>query len=256
MVSTVHGLTGGTVRHRGYERLMIAALRRYDGVVAVSGPIAQSLRARGVPSQRLAVITNAWQASAAPVAREEARQLLGLPADGFALGWVGRFVPEKGPDVLAGALRALPDRDWMAVLAGDGPQWQDVRASLDQAGLAQRVLMPGAIADVARLLKAFDLFVLSSRTEGTPIALLEAMAAGVPVVATAVGGVPDVVGDSEALLIPPDAPAALAQAIDAVWRDPVAAGRRALGAHARLGSRPSVEAWCEAYTRVYDLAVA
>ena len=111
--------------------------------------------------------------------------------------------------------------------------------------------MLGQIADAARLIPAFDVLVLSSRTEGTPIVLFEAMAARVPVVATAVGGVPDVVGEREALLVPPDRPDALARAIASVREDPGSARARAAAAATRLATEYAVGPWVERYAAVY-----
>src|SRR5207244_355223 len=93
--------------------------------------------------------------------------------------------------------------------------------------LRGRVRWHGAIPFAGSLFAAFDAVVLSSRTEGTPIVLLEAMAAGVPVIAARVGGIPDVVTDEEATLVPAENPARLAAALDALRTDPVAASHRA-----------------------------
>jgi glycosyltransferase involved in cell wall biosynthesis len=109
----------------------------------------------------------------------------------------------------------------------------------------------GNVAEAARLFAAFDVFALSSRTEGTPIVLFEAMAACTPIVASAVGGVPDVVSPAEALLVTADDPAALAQAIRSVYADPAAAAHRARLAHERLASDFAPGPWLERYERIY-----
>ena len=109
----------------------------------------------------------------------------------------------------------------------------------------------GFMANAGRLYAAFDVFVLSSRTEGTPIALLEAMSAGVPIVATSVGGVPDVVSRNEALLVPSDDPVALADAIRSVYSDPTAAATRACAAQQRLSQNFAAAPWLAAYEALY-----
>jgi glycosyltransferase involved in cell wall biosynthesis len=101
------------------------------------------------------------------------------------------------------------------------------------------------------LLKAFDVFVLSSRTEGTPIALLEAMHAGVPIVATRVGGVPDVVSEEEAILVPAEQPATISQAVAEIHRDLSAAAKRCVRARERVARSFGVAAWVAAVDRVY-----
>jgi glycosyltransferase involved in cell wall biosynthesis len=108
------------------------------------------------------------------------------------------------------------------------------------------------VVEAAALFPAFDMFVLSSRTEGTPMALFEAMAAGVPVVATAVGGVPQVVSPAEALLVPPDDPANLAAGIREVLSNPDAAHARACAARRRLEREFAVQPWLARYDMLYD----
>ncbi len=256
LVSTVHGMTGGPLRHRVYERLMVAMLRRYDAVVAVSSPIAETLQAGGLQGGKLTTIPNAWQQTTIPLPRVEARRMLDLNQSAFVIGWVGRFVPEKGGDVLANALGHLNQAGWQAALIGDGPELEIVRETVAASGLGALVLMPGAVPNASRVLAAFDVLVLSSRTEGTPIALLEAMATGVPVVATAVGGMPDVIGAGGGVLVPPEDPPALARAIELVRSDPAGAAARAETARARLRARYSVEAWCGSYSRVYQTVLS
>src|SRR5439155_8355849 len=111
----------------------------------------------------------------------------------------------------------------------------------------------GTIPDVGRQFAAFDVFVLSSHTEGTPIVLFEAMAAGVPIVATRVGGVPDVVSPAEAALVAPADPVALAAEIRAVYRDPAVARARAQRASARLRRDFALAPWLDRYAAIYRL---
>jgi glycosyltransferase involved in cell wall biosynthesis len=117
--------------------------------------------------------------------------------------------------------------------------------------LGRRVTFHGQVDDAAGRLHAFDTVVLSSRSEGTPMVLLEAIAAGVPVVTTAVGGVPDVIGPGEGLLVPPERPTALAQAIRNVQAHPAAAKQRAEAARVRLALEFGPERWLARYEEIY-----
>jgi glycosyltransferase involved in cell wall biosynthesis len=109
----------------------------------------------------------------------------------------------------------------------------------------------GAVADARRFLAAFDVIVISSRTEGSPMVLLEAMAAEVPIITTAVGGIPDMISEKEALLVPPDDPASLAEAMRQVHDFPGTAHARARLAHARLVRESSFDGWIDRYEAIY-----
>lgn len=250
-VTTVHGFTGGGVRDRAYERAQEYAFRHFDAVVAVSRTVAERLRARQVPERVLHLIPNAFENGATRPDRTRARQVLGLADDDFVVGWVGRMSREKGADVLLDAMALLRDRPVRAALIGDGPDRPMLEARARAVGMAEHITWHGIVPEAGRLFAAFDAFVLSSRTEGTPIVLFEAMAAGVPIVATRVGGVPDVVGSDEALLVPAEDPRALADGILAVQRDAAAAARRVCAARIRLERDFGVQPWLERYEQVY-----
>ncbi|HEV2671131.1 MAG TPA: glycosyltransferase family 4 protein [Gemmatimonadales bacterium] len=259
-VTTVHGFTGGDWKNRLYERLQRRAYRRaFDAVIVVSNALASRLIRDGVPADRIHILQNVWQETAPPLNPATARQLLGVAVDGFRLGWVGRLSPEKGADVLIDALPLLSDLPLGVSIVGEGAAVAQ-RSLLDRAtrsggGVGLRIRWHGLVPDASRLYKAFDVFVLSSRTEGTPIVLFEAMAAGVPIVATRVGGVPDVLTAAEALLVPSANPAALAAAIRAVYQDPAAARARAQRARERLLAEFTVPPWVDRYETVYRLVI-
>ena len=250
-ISTVHGFTGGGARVRVYEWLQVQALRRFEAVVVVSRPLEAQLARRGVRRERLHLLRNAWVGGAAGVARAEARAALDLPADAFVLGWVGRLSAEKGADVLIEALARLQGVPALACVIGDGPDRPALERRAAELGLADRVRWCGIRAEAGRLCSAFDAFVLSSRTEGTPIVLLEAMQARVPIVATSVGGVPDVVGPGEAWLVPSEDPGALADALRSLHADPAAAARRAEASRRRLEAEFAPGPWLDAYEALY-----
>jgi glycosyltransferase involved in cell wall biosynthesis len=202
------------------------------------------------------VIPNGWSDRNPIADRSNARRHLNLPANGTVVGWVGRLIPIKGADVFLQSIRHLAALPLTISLIGDGSEKAGLEEFVRAQGLADRVRFHGTVPDAARYISAFDAFVLSSRSEGTPVTLLEAIAARVPVVVTSVGGVPDVVGPAEALLVPPEEPRALAEAIRSVIQDPAAAARRAEAAAHRLHANFGMERWIDAHDRVYNLIVS
>jgi len=214
----------------------LAALRRRaDAFVAVSRPIREELLAAGLPGARVHEIPNGVDTRRhLPVdepERRRARRALGLPPVP-AVVYAGRLAPEKGVDVLVDAWADARRRGCLATLAivGDGPERAELERRARDHGILGLVRFAGAAEDVAPWLRAADAFVLPSRTEGLSVALLEAMASGLPVVATDVGGTPSATGGT-ALLVPPEDPAALGAAVCAVLDEPGRAA--ALGAAAR-----------------------
>jgi len=252
LVSTAHGFTGVDTKNRLFEWLQRRAWRRFDVVVAVSRPLHERLVHSGVPSTVVELCPNAWSGTE-PVDRAAARRRLGLPASGVLAGWVGRLSSEKGPDIMVRALAHLPSEAG-AVMIGDGPQRAALTQLASELGVADRIHWAGAVPGAGLNMAAFDVFVLSSRTEGTPMVLFEAMAARVPIVATSVGGVPDVVSPAEAVLVEPDSPEALAAGIAGVLRDPAAANERAAAGRKRLTEQYSLERWLDRYEQLYARA--
>jgi len=142
----------------------------------------------------------------------------------------------------------------MASIIGDGANRAALERQARDLGIASRLRWHGVIERADRLYGAFDVFALSSRTEGIPLVLFEAMAAGVPVVAARVGGVPEVLGDGDALLVDSDNPAALAEALGSVQRDAHGAYERAERAGRILRERFGADGWLDRYEAVYERA--
>ncbi len=191
-----------------------AFLPRATRLVAVSRALADELAALGVPRERIAVVENGVDPSLfQPRDRKEARAALGLPAAGRVAVYVGRLVREKGLFELVEAMASLPP-ELTLVLVGDGVARGELELRARPLGERVRFAGPRPLDEVPRWLAAADLFVLPSWNEGTPNVILEALACGRRVVATTVGGIPDVIG-APALgeLVPPRDAAALAAAI-------------------------------------------
>jgi glycosyltransferase involved in cell wall biosynthesis len=255
VVSTLHGFSGEGLRMQVYDAAARWAHQRAAALVAVSSPIAERLRERGVRSDRIATITNALLPRDTPLSRDDARATLGVPGDGPRVGWVGRLSTEKGPDVLLEAWSRLERPEARLSVVGDGPMRAALAALADALQIASRVDWHGLVAEAGRVLPAFDVLVLSSRSEGTPMILLEAMASGTPIVATEVGGVPEMLSAHEAMLVPPEQPTALAEAIAAALGDSAASQSRAAVAQARLRREHSPAVWVERHAQLYATVV-
>ena len=209
-----------------------------DRVVGVSEDArVELMRHNRIRADKVRVIINAIDLSAykAEAPPSAARRLeLGIPADVPVCGIVGRLSPEKDHRTLLLALDALRTSGSSAhlVVVGGGPLEAELKSLARCLGLDQRVHFLGFRSDVAELLPLLDLFVLSSTEEGVSLTLIEAMAAGLPIVATRVGGNPEVVIDGETgVLVEARQPIALAAAIGALLADPAA--RTRMGRHAR-----------------------
>jgi glycosyltransferase involved in cell wall biosynthesis len=241
LVVTAHasgsvGDVASLARQGPLGRARLAALRwGADAFVAVSGPIEEELRSSGVAPRRVRVIPNGVDTRRHfPVddpERRRARRALGLPPVP-AVVYAGRLAPEKGVDVLVDAWAGARRRGSLATLAivGDGAERGALERRARDHGILGAVRFAGAADDVTPWLRAADAFVLPSRTEGLSVALLEAMATGLPVVASDVGGTRAAVGET-AVLVPPADPVALCAALCAVLEEPGRAA--ALGAAAR-----------------------
>jgi glycosyltransferase involved in cell wall biosynthesis len=250
-VTTIHGSSRMSWRTDLFEAVQFRLLRRFQAVVAVSRALVADLTRAGVPPDRIHLVPNAWDGRSELLSRVDARHALGLPLDAFVVGWVGRLIPIKGCDVFLRAVSRLGDRSIHASIIGHGPERQRLEALVAQDGLADRVHFHGCREGAAKLLRAFDAWVLSSRSEGTPMALFEAMAAGVPIVATNVGGVGDAVSEAEACLVPPDDPDALAARLQDIHRGRFDTEARVAAARARLLAQHGTEQWVERHMAVY-----
>jgi glycosyltransferase involved in cell wall biosynthesis len=172
------------------------------------------------------------------------------PVSGPIIGTVGRLAPQKGQDVLLRALPALPGVT--AVLIGDGADRTRLERLARELGVEDRVLMPGWMAEPRAWLPTFDIFVLPSRVEGLPLVILEAMLASRPVVATRVDGIPEeVLHGRTGLLVPPDDPDALAEAVRTLLRDPARRDRMGEEGRTTATEQFSLEKMVKSYESLY-----
>jgi glycosyltransferase involved in cell wall biosynthesis len=235
VIAMSHGWTAETWKVRIYEALDRACLRRMDRVVCVSEGQAEKVRRARVRSDRVVVIRNAVRAERFEGADPADRHVLKAmfpSAPQRIVGSAGRLSPEKGFGVLveAAAIVARSDPGAGFIHFGDGPLREVISRRIGELGLEGRFILAGFRNDLDRFLPHWDLSVLPSFTEGLPTVVLESYAAGVPVVATAVGGTPEAVADGvDGYLVPPGDPIALARRILGVLKsedERIAMGQR------------------------------
>lgn len=261
----VGDLSGSNRKHRLLRRAYRPLVQTY---IPLSADLDGYLRgAIGVPGDRITRICNGVDTQHfrpdPGAAASTLRAGLGWSPGTTVIGWIGRMEPVKDPLSLVAAFAALVSRhpQWRErvalALVGGGSLAPEVTAAVRAAGLADRVWMPGPREDVPELLRAFDVFALPSEAEGISNTVLEALASGVPVVATRVGGNPELVAPGEVgALVAPGDPEALAAELAAYVGAPERRQREARAARERAVEHFSMEAMVTAYLGVYDRLMA
>lgn len=255
-IHTKHGVNPGS---RGHRMLRRAAAQLAHAFVAVSETtFAQAAEQHDAPAARMHTIANGIRLDRYhpdPEARAATRVELGL-GDAWVVGTVGRLDSYKNQALLVRAMAPLLSSDVRLVIVGDGPARGEVEAEIAKLREPRWVVMTGRRMDVPTLIPAFDVFALSSKTEGLPLVVPEAMAVGLPIVTTAVGGLPGVVDDHETGLLVPVDEAALRAALARLLVDRQLA--RTMGERARDTAleRYSADRMVEAYLDLYAHARA
>jgi len=263
VVHTFHGhvLRGyfGVLRSRLFLLLERWLAKRTTALIAVSPQVRDDLVALGVaPAGRFAVIRLGIElgerVDGRRNGRAESRRYLGIGTDRFAVGWIGRMTAVKRTDDVLVAFKQLRDDGVDAVLCmvGDGPDRPGLERRAHELGIVQDTLFLGYQEDVAQYYAAFDALVLPSSNEGTPVSAIEALAAGRPVVATRVGGVPDVVQEGEdGFLVEPGAIGDLAARLAELARDPELRERMGRAGRERVLPRYAVDRLVDDVDRLY-----
>jgi glycosyltransferase involved in cell wall biosynthesis len=248
-----HGYTTTDRKMRLYNQLDRISLRAPARLATVSLAFERQLAGRGIDASRITVLHNAvdprWAGRVLSTDRMEARRQLGITPDESVLIAVGRLSLEKGHIDLIHAFRELRGKGRPArlILVGDGPE----RSSLERVA-EEGVVFTGQVRDTAPYYAAADLMILPSLTEGSPNVLLEAMAVNVPVVATEVGGIPEIVRHGEtALLVPPRSPMLLAEAIEQILSQPDLRSSLTANARAVIAARHAPEARARTLVELY-----
>ena len=259
-----HGYTTTDLKMRAYNRLNRWSLPAAERVITVCGPFAERLTREGVRPERISVRHNSVVAPP-PVNEDERRALrerLGASDEGARVVLaVGRLSREKGHADLVRAFAKLrelhPGLNVRLVVVGEGPERGRVEAEARAAGVLGQIVFAGHTANVRPYYAATDVLALPSHSEGSPNVLLEAMAAGLPVVATSVGGVPEIATDGEnALLVPAHDTAAFAAALGRLLTDEALAERLGRAAAACAVAEFSPESYARGLVRIYQQLLA
>lgn len=258
VVSTCHTWYDNDIFVRLYGALDRLALRRFAGVVAVSSEVERRLLHAGVPRHRVRLIRNGidldpFDRRRHPTSGERDA------SSGLTVGLVGRLSREKGIDLFlraaASVLVQMPSTRFVVV--GDGPDRAALEQLIGELGIGHRASLLGRREDMPSVYASLDVMVSASRQEGLPVALLEGMASGLPLVATAVGAVPSVIREGQTgILIPPENAELLASSILELLRD--APMRQRFGAAARtlIEDEFSADRMTSEYLHLYEEVVA
>lgn len=260
-VSTCHGFVANDLKLRIYIRLDKYVLQLSRVVIAVSEGIRAELTKSGIRDSRITVIPNAVAPSCGEaetqIRRQEKRRALAFAQDELVVGYMGRLSEEKGLTYLLEAVAELRDAAVRVKLlvVGDGPERAALEQQVKARGLENMVIFAGFQTDIESWYPAFDIFTLPSLTEGTPLALLEAMAVGVPVIASAVGGVPKVVTDGvNGLLVPPGNPSAIRKKIQLLHGNSELSCRLGRAGLDTVKVKYGIDGWCRAVESCYGMA--
>ena len=253
LLATSHNWPSNLLSMRVYAGLDRLALRRFDKVIVVSDAVADVLRRWGVAAEKVALIPNGVDLDRFRSAVPKLRNEIGVNRP--LVGFVGRLVPEKGGALLMRAaqqvLAVYPNA--MFVLVGEGPAHQEWKALAGELGIGKQVVFAGVRDDMSEVYASFDIAVLPSLIEALPMCLLEAMAAGKPVIATRVGAVPRLVVDVQTgLLLEPGDLNALATAIIRLLGNPDLACQLGQNGRAHVAQHFSAEAMAKSYIGMYE----
>jgi len=233
----------------------------YRRVITISQAIRQVLLSQGVPAQQMICVPDAVASApvTVPLSRAAVAVALGLPENARWLAMAAQFIERKGHRYLLDAIPVVLARhpDARFVLFGQGPLWEEIAAQVKARGLTEHVYLPGFRTDLPALLPHFYGLVHPATREGLGVALLEAAALGVPIVATAAGGIPEAVRDQiNGLLVPPADVVALAAALNHLLDDPNLAARLGAGGRALVNREFSVSAMVEGHLAIYRQILA
>ena len=243
-MTTIHGWLSRSVRERFYEWINVQTCKRLDRVIVFCEDYRQRLLLRGVPGEVIRIIPVGLDPDVVPGAGTDFRQAWGVPEDGLLIAQIGRLSREKNPDVFVDVACKLSDKfpDARFVLVGDGVMHGQLEETVASAGKEGVIRFAGYVHEMADVAGAIDIAVNCSATEGIPRTLLEAGAAGVPAVATDVGGVPDALDDGvTGILCPPGDADAIETGLTRLIEDTELRAKMGAAARERVATVFSIE---------------
>jgi glycosyltransferase involved in cell wall biosynthesis len=252
LVSTLHGWTSHTKVMRSYEYLDRLVLRKFDAVISVTDEIARSMNNR---VRRLEVIENGVDTRKfTPENRGFGKTYWGTPDGAYLFGILARLTIEKGHSELLSAFQAVCEKSPRAhlMITGSGPELASIESRIDALGLSEKVALVPAHMDVDRALRDLDCYVSPSLTEGMPMVVLEAMASGIPVIATNVGAVAAMLGAGGGIVVEPKDTDALSRAMEAAISQPDRMRRMADVARERVVDQFSLHKQVREHACLYD----
>ena len=261
ILSTLHGWTStaGFSKMWVYEWLDRKSLKHIDAVVVVSNAMKSHPKLKGLKGINFHVIPNGIPIkkhnNPFPVTSDLNSKVIDFCNTGFTFGAIGRLSPEKSYGDLIKALVLLNKKgiDARLVIVGEGRERSYLEGLAAQYALSEKLLMPGYLEEAKRYIPFFNIFAISSLTEGLPITLLEAMQSKVPIVATNVGGIPEVLNNGEAgWLIKPCMPEEIAEAIDSLCHNEKLASEFKAKAYHRLFAYYSSKQMAKEYLNIYN----
>jgi glycosyltransferase involved in cell wall biosynthesis len=245
-----------------YTSLELCTNQSLDLYITVSEKDRQSLLQAGLPEDKIELIYNAVDMNTSTIHgdSEWLKKKFNLPPDSIICTAVGRLVPVKGYDVFIDAVQKIASQvpQLVCLIVGEGECKEELHKQIQEAGLENRVHLVGYFdrPDAMSILKSSDIFVMPSRYEGTPIALLEAAALARPILASATGGIPELVQhEDHAFLVPPGNPTALAQGLMKLTLDQEYARSLGQNARQRIQKKFNLESQVDATWRAYQKAL-
>jgi glycosyltransferase involved in cell wall biosynthesis len=260
-IATCHGFIESDLKLSIYIKLDLFILKFINKIFSVSEELNKRIVSAGISKNKIEVLQNAVEMGD-PISngnrRIDGRKLLNIGNDEFVIGYVGRLSEEKGVRYLIEAISLLQEDGVKTsiIIIGEGPERDELEQIVKQRSIQNSVFFLGFLSDPEKWIPCFDVFVLPSFTEGTPMALLEAMSYGIPIIASAVGGIPKIiVSRKNGLLVSPGNASQIRGALQALYENEVL--RKTLGSEARrtMVEDFNIKDWVNKIESVYSSLV-